>query len=344
MNNGRSQWIGSSNRGYSVYAKEELRRLFASISFEQLVPGEVFLIDIPENGEEANTCIRKHEPIFLRHIHPVERQLDRSGTEDAKELLQMIEAFIPCMPEASRIAVQFGISDQVQLSVPLSVLKKTADEELTEQNFTPVLQGSEAVLSVFIMADRWYAGLSAPQDNLSDWPGGRIRFKKDEHMISRAKFKLEEAGIIFGLDYSVFDKALDIGAAPGGWSSLLLEHGVHVTAVDPAELDDRVKRHPRLSHLQSNAAVVQFPAHSFDLLVCDMSWSPRRMAGLVGRLTDSMKPGGIAVITVKLMHKKPFRTIKEVLKEWPDWHLIQAKQLFHNRDELTLCLQANEIG
>lgn len=52
--------------------------------------------------------------------------------------------------------------------------------------------------------------------------------------------------------------------------------------------------------------------------------------------------GGKAIITVKLMHKKPFKTIKELLAQLsPTLTMLQAKQLFHNRDELTIFFTKN---
>lgn len=62
------------------------------------------------------------------------------------------------------------------------------------------------------------------------------------------------------------------------------------------------------------------------------------MAKLVTGLMHSLAPGGTAVVTVKLMHKKPMAVIKEIIAmfEGERMQLQRAKQLFHNRDEITL--------
>ena len=70
---------------------------------------------------------------------------------------------------------------------------------------------------------------------------------KEEDQISRAKFKLLEAEQRFGIDFSVARKAIDIGAAPGGWTSLLLERGLKVTAIDPAAMNPRLLGNPTCS-------------------------------------------------------------------------------------------------
>ncbi len=63
------------------------------------------------------------------------------------------------------------------------------------------------------------------------------------------------------------------------------------------------------------------------------------MAKLVRGLLYALKTGGTAIITVKLMNKKAFQSIREVIQDLsPELELQKAKQLFHNREELTLFL------
>lgn len=70
-----------------------------------------------------------------------------------------------------------------------------------------------------------------------------------------------------------------------------------------------------------------------------MSWDPATMAKLVLRLSPSLKPGAEAVVTVKLLHRKPMQTIRNVTEQLAQaFDIRRAKQLFHNRDEITLYL------
>jgi 23S rRNA (cytidine2498-2'-O)-methyltransferase len=63
---------------------------------------------------------------------------------------------------------------------------------------------------------------------------------------------------------------------------------------------------------------------------------------LVGSLLYSVRRGGTAIITLKLMHGKPFQAIKETVQSFqPYLTLCRAKQLFHNREELTLYFTKN---
>lgn len=45
-------------------------------------------------------------------------------------------------------------------------------------------------------------------------------------------------------------RGIDLGAAPGGWTTVLTEHCGDVVAVDPADLDPSVLAHPSVRHLQ----------------------------------------------------------------------------------------------
>ena len=90
----------------------------------------------------------------------------------------------------------------------------------------------------------------APEDMLSDWPGGAVRFQREEGQISRAKFKLLEAEREFGLHYAKYQQALDIGAAPGGWTSLLLERGLRVTPSIQQSLHPTLLAYPTLTYLK----------------------------------------------------------------------------------------------
>lgn len=333
--------IGTANHGFAQYAQEEFRRLFPETKFTYLEPGEVFIIQTTADREDVVTRLRDQEPIFLRHIQPVTAELaiDRTRAD--------LEAFIAFLQEQSgfhageKVAIQVRKVGGAKFDYTPYGVKEALDPILMQtHNVEPVVQGPDKIISIYLTATAMYFGVSRPQDNLSDWSGGAMRFQKEEGQVSRAKFKLLEAEERFGLDFTQFRRAVDIGAAPGGWTSLLLERGVEVTAIDPGDLHPSLQGHEKLTYLKKNASDVSLAEGAFDLLVCDMSWSPKQMAKLVSELLDALQSGGTAIITVKLMHKKPFQTVKETVAAFGEqMELLRAKQLFHNREELTLYLK-----
>ncbi|MGZ4122714.1 MAG: SAM-dependent methyltransferase [Tumebacillaceae bacterium] len=333
--------IGTANHGFAQHAIEEVRRLAPVVKFSYLEPGEVFLIQTSASFDELADKLRAQPPIFLRHIQPVEVEMDIDRSRND------LEAFITFIQERTefqageKVAIQVRKASNAKFEYTPYGVKEALDQMLVQiHNVEPVVQRPDKIISIYLTLDKMYYGVSAPADNISDWSGGMVRFQKEEGQVSRAKFKLLEAEETFDLDLSEFRRALDVGAAPGGWTSLLLDRGVKVTAVDPGDMHPSLLEDPNLTYLKKNASEVAFEQGSFDLLVCDMSWSPKQMAKLVTDLLDGLESGGTAIITVKLMHKKPFQTVKETVAAFgEEMELLRAKQLFHNREELTLYLK-----
>jgi len=334
-----SRWIGTANRGFASYAMEELRRMYPQARFTQLAAGEVFLMELPGSREEVQSSLLEREPIFLRHVQPVDRELPLSGNADDLEELSHVVRLAEAVFAGKRTAVHVRRASATLFPYSAADTKALVDAVLLELDSEPSLQEPEVILSIYAAADRLLIGWGTPRELLSDWPGGAVRFQREEGQISRAKFKLLEAERAFGLSYADYRQALDIGAAPGGWTSLLLERGLAVTAVDPAALHPTLLGYPRLTYLQQNASEAKLEAGRYDLLVCDMSWSPLQMCRLVLDLKQALAPGATAIITIKLMHRKPMQTIREVMERLQTaFHVRKAKQLFHNRDEITLYL------
>ncbi len=334
-----NQWIGTANKPYANYAMEELRRLIGEASFQQLAAGEVFLMNTPLDKAEVQRIIHEQEPIFLRHIQPVDRTIAITGTAaDLEELTGMVRnARLLFADKRSAVHVRKTAGSPFPYSA--ADTKSVIDAVLEEVESDPSLQNPDIILAIYAGVDKLYAGFAAPADMLSDWPGGAVRFQREENQISRAKFKLLEAEKKFGLHYEQFYEALDIGAAPGGWTSLLLERGLRVTAIDPANMHPDLLHYPTLIHHKCNAADVKLDKKRYNLLVCDMSWSPMLMSKLVLDLDYALKENATLIITIKLMHKKPLQTIREVIERLAQkFELVQAKQLFHNREEITLYL------
>jgi 23S rRNA (cytidine2498-2'-O)-methyltransferase len=332
--------VCTANHGFAPYAQEELRRLFGSVKSTVLVSGEVLLVTLPFESQEIERRFAEEQPLFLRHMFPVSWQwtvdVENSNRAWEDELVEYLLA--DGRINGAKVAIQPRKSEASLWQESALSFKDMLQTRLDESKAEFVVRDADLIVSVFIGKDQVLAGISTPQQNLSDWNGGAIRFQREEGQISRAKFKLLEAESVFDIDFSAFHEALDIGAAPGGWSSFLLERGLKVTAVDPAKMHPSILDSPRLTHIRKNADSVKFREGQFDLLVCDMSWNPKQTAKMVIDLLYALVPGGTAVVTVKLMSKKPMALIKEVISlfEASQMQVQRAKQLFHNRDEITL--------
>lgn len=333
------RFLCTANHGFANYALEEMRRMFPGARFRGIVPGEVFEAELPLERDAAFSAVAEREPIFLRHIQPVDIALPLTGGADDLERLADTVRRAEDAFAGRQTAVHVRRKERTIYPYSAGDTKSLLDAVLTEIDAEPVVKNPDIILSIFATEAELLIGWGTPAQLLSDWPGGAVRFQREEGQISRAKFKLLEAERTFGLRLFEYRNALDIGAAPGGWTSLLLERGLRVTAVDPAELHPTLIDHPRLTYMKMNAGEARLPPGSIDLLVCDMSWSPMMMVKLVLELTPALAPGADAIITVKLMHRKPLQTIRDVIAKLETaFRLRKAKQLFHNRDEITLYL------
>ncbi|MFD1175671.1 SAM-dependent methyltransferase [Paenibacillus puldeungensis] len=338
-----SKWVCTANHGFAPYAQEELRREFGSVKSTMLIPGEVFVATLQVTAEDVLHQIEAKPPIFMRHMFLADWEWSteehggggNEGWEEALSKMLLADFRLP----GARVAIQTRKSEDSLWSGTAAEMKDKLQEGISKLEGTEfVVRDAEWIISVFAGKGSVFAGVARPQDNLSDWNGGAIRFQKEEGQISRAKFKLLEAEANFGIPFASFHEALDIGAAPGGWTSFLLERGLKVTAIDTAKLHPSLLSSPKLTFLQRNADSVKFKENQFDLLVCDMSWSPKLTARLVSQLLYALVPGGTAIVTVKLLTKKPMALIHEVIDIFEDarMQVQRAKQLFHNRDEITL--------
>lgn len=334
-----SVFIATSSAAYWRQALPELRGADTKLgSMRQLAPG-VVRFETALSREEFLARLRETETIFLRHIQPVDLEVSLTGTEaDLAALREAIGPILASIRPGERIAVQvrrlageFGYSR--------AALKEALDPLITTAGGHPASGGADRNLAITQEGSTAYIGIATAAESLSDWPGGEIRFRREEEQISRAKFKLLEAFAAFEVHFPDGGQALDLGAAPGGWTSLLLERGLRVTAVDTGEMADALKGNPRLTILQKNVEDLSLPPEAFDLITCDMSWNPLHTADLFAKQAPAIRPGAHGILTVKLMLDNPTRTIRRV-REALDGHyrVVRVKQLFHNRDEVTMHL------
>jgi 23S rRNA (cytidine2498-2'-O)-methyltransferase len=334
-----TDFIATSNPGFAPYAMEELRRRFPGMKLSGLAPGETFKVSSGAlSGRELTKLLRQNEPIFLRHLFPVDEEAPLSG--DAAATAASMARFATARADrlgGEAVAVQVRKSPDSPFPFSSAEGRDAIAPTLRELGAEVVARDARWILSVYATKGSLYLGLSEPADNLSDWPGGAVRFRREDGLISRAAFKLLEAERTFDLPLDRFRRALDLGAAPGGWTSVLLDRGVQVTAVDPAELSPSLAGRSGLRHLRINAAELDLKPDSFDLLVCDMSWDPRHTCRILEELAPALVPGGSAIVTLKLMYRKPLQTIAELTAEYERfWEIRRVKQLFHNREEVTI--------
>jgi 23S rRNA (cytidine2498-2'-O)-methyltransferase len=167
------------------------------------------------------------------------------------------------------------------------------------------------------------------------------RFAREEGQISRAEFKLLEALETFAITLPHHGTALDLGAAPGGWTRVLRQRGQYVTAVDPGELDPRLQDDKGIRHRRMTAEdYLRSEPDPFDLIVNDMRMDARDSARLMLSYVRYLYPHGVAIMTVKLPEANRAPLLDHALRLLRQaYEVVGARQLFHNRSEVTVALR-----
>jgi 23S rRNA (cytidine2498-2'-O)-methyltransferase len=167
----------------------------------------------------------------------------------------------------------------------------------------------------------------------------RLKFPRDAP--SRATLKLEEALLVL-LDAEQRARwlrpgmhAVDLGAAPGGWTYQLVRRAMRVTAVDNGAIDRRLLASGLVTHRREDG--FRFcPPRPVDWLVCDIVERPRRVAELVARWLAEGRCRH-ALFNLKLPMKQRYDEAMRCLDlVRAAARQVRAKQLYHDRIEITV--------
>ena len=324
---------------YINQALEEAREVDKELKILQNYDNGILLTATSMSKEAFTTALLSNKPVFIRHISSFDSvgEIDESMT--TQDIAGMIMKHNTDIEKNSKIAVQIRKVRGEYYFNPID-LKGEVDKLLLELGAVAEIKEPDYIISVLLDGASCYMGMSHSKLNVSTWSGGMIHYKKDDVDISRAKYKLIEAISTFKLDLSKVHNALDLGAAPGGWTSVLLEKEIAVTAVDIGEMDVRLKKYKNYTNIKGNISGLDLPEQSFDLLTSDINLNSKSTATMINKASRFLKNNGYAIVTVKLMGDKVRRSIKEVKEIYQEvFDIEEAKQLFHNKDEITLLLK-----
>jgi 23S rRNA (cytidine2498-2'-O)-methyltransferase len=310
-----------------------------------LEPG-VLLVALAESFWELAARWLQEPPVFVRHVNPVQVSLALPrGDAGLHALRQTAEqALFDLVDPSLPFSVQTRLFAEVPYR-PYDVNTTLAGAISARTGAALDVRQPQQILSVVVAhyqgALAGFLGLSPAVYNLSDWAGGQRRFAREQGQISRAEFKLLEALESFGLALPANGVALDLGAAPGGWVRVLRQHEQFVTAVDPAELHPALAADRNVRHKQMTAeAYLEAGPDQYDLITNDMRLDARDSARLMVAYAPYLYRHGQALMTLKLPEEKRERVIDHAFNILRQAYTIErARQLFHNRSEITVLLR-----
>lgn len=367
------QLIFTCDPDFNDLALDEFRRdSVYGAPVAELAPG-VWLAECDDGFWGLAESWQEHPPIFVRHLCPVDEAVSLTGTPaDISTLAalaesafatgldpdfpysvqsRVLESSLPYKPFDLNIALSGALTDAtgavVDVRAPEQVLSvvcaRLDDDALSRITFhtSSTADGGRQTAQLPIPNSQLaFLGLSPTYLNLSDWAGGVRRFARQEGQISRAEFKLLEALEVFRIDLPPRGVALDLGAAPGGWTRVLRQKEQFVTAVDPAELDPRLAVDNAIRHKRMTAEeYLADEPDEFDLIVNDMRMDARDSARLMVAYAGQLYRHGLVLMTLKLPGEDRRRLVDHAFKILGQrYEILGARQLFHNRSEITVAL------
>lgn len=330
-------------RGWEAEARQELRRLLPGGTVESLYIGGNIVARPAGDLRDALGAIREADTYVIAHVTPVTLRMhigpQREWLDAMREAAEQLPA--PDPEQTFKVDVrrrgrhQFGSSD-VALAVADAFVKggrPPVDLEVPEQ-----------LLSVEIFQDLCFMGLNPAEDLLAKRLKRMRCWAPGERPISRAELKLREAIEQFDLRLPDDGRALDLGAAPGGWTRVLAEHVGEVVSVDPADLDERVTELENVTHLRCRAEELEPEAVGrFDVLTNDMNLDPPRSAQLMCEMARLLRSGGLAVMTIKFVTRRRKRHIGEATNILSRcYEDVRVAHMPHNARETTVLMRRRD--
>lgn len=209
--------------------------------------------------------------------------------------------------------------------------------------------GADRILHLFFEDSAQGRFGCAPSATVSPWEQGIPRLRLPAAAPSRSALKLEEAWLCLMSEaerahwLGAGRSAVDLGAAPGGWTWQLARRGLRVTGVDHGRLAALLLEEYPVSHVSADAFTWR-PPRPVDVLVCDIVDKPSRSLALMEKwlLRGWAR---VALFNLKLPMKQRHATVSSLLSRLQvslaDAGLamqIRAAQLYHDREEITVAV------
>jgi 23S rRNA (cytidine2498-2'-O)-methyltransferase len=255
--------------------------------------------------------------------------LEYPDTNEGKALSQLARAIEPRLAVALR---ERGVLDAAQ--------DRAGAPRIAPRN--------QRRLHVFLASGREaFVGTSVAETG-ARWPMGIPRLRMPGKAPSRSTLKLAEAFAVF-LGENEHElvragmRAVDLGAAPGGWSWQLAQRGLRVTAVDNGPLKGEVADDALVAHVRVDG--FRFvPPRPVDWVVCDMVEQPSRVAALMARWIGERRARN-AIFNLKLPMKRRHAEIEragtiieEALAPTGVDATLAMRHLYHDREEVSAFL------
>ncbi|GAA5646403.1 MULTISPECIES: 23S rRNA (cytidine(2498)-2'-O)-methyltransferase RlmM [Vibrio] len=291
--------------------------------------------------------------IFARQMFAVAAQFEALPSEDRISPILDTLADIDGLPRCGELRIETPDTNEAKellkfcrkFTVPMRQALRGKGILLNKEN------PKKPVLHIcFVAPGHCYVGYSVTDNNSPFFMGiPRLKFPADAP--SRSTLKLEEAFHVF-IPRAEWEErlapgmwAVDLGACPGGWTYQLVKRSMFVHAVDNGMMADSLMETGQVKHHQEDGFKFEPARKNVTWLVCDMVEKPSRVAQLMGEWIISGWAKE-AIFNLKLPMKGRYEEVSEDIENLKQFLIengvkfrMQAKHLYHDREEITIHLQ-----
>ena len=313
-------------------AINELREKLSSFKFLREIGEGVCLADVNIKPENLSKIIYQTPIIFVRHLFEVQEEVDFDDLFVSK----VISLAEKKLSKSLTFSIQQRSSGQIKRGIVNEI-----SANLVEKGYKLDVKNCEQVVSVYFSGEKAFVGVGLVDYNLSKYKGGEPHYKVDDSLVCRAECKMLEVFDTFNFKTNKIKLACDLGAAPGGWSLALAEKGIKVYSIDPADMDKRVLKNKNIKHFKiTSQEFVKRSKEKLDLIVNDMKMDAAKSVRITAELIPNLNKDAYVVITFKLPKGFSLNYVENCIKLLKKhFKLITARQLFHNRNEITVIAQ-----
>jgi 23S rRNA (cytidine2498-2'-O)-methyltransferase len=337
----RGEWLFTTREGYEADLVEEQKH---SRHLRVAAP-RIIGSGLVASGGEYQEWAFARQALFVRSIVRAasSTQLDRAVTAAIRELAAKdgalkqawaLQVWCADTLEGNKLARTADVLERSVIAHCAAVDRLWADKRVASARVARESAGWVAQVCLRSPVEA-VLGFQRAVELHSVHSGGRARMRVEGESPSRAAKKLEEAFSWFGEAPSRGDNCVDLGAAPGGWTKVLLDRGAIVTAVDPGQMDIELRKNRALTHVVGSAFDFA-PETPVDWLFCDMVWRPLEVVALLAKWARRGW-ASVMIANVKLPMKSKgefVHRLREMLREG-GWTRVRARQLYHDREEVT---------
>ncbi|NIP85859.1 MAG: hypothetical protein GTO03_09990, partial [Planctomycetales bacterium] len=193
---------------------------------------------------------------------------------------------------------------------------------------------------VLVEPDEWWLGYHRATARATRWTGGIWSGPVPDQMVSRAYLKTSEALDWIAFPLKAGQRCVELGCAPGGSTQALLDRGLRVTGVDPADVDPRIASHRDFTHIRKRGADLPRKQYGpFQWLVADMNVVPHYTLATVRQIvTHRLVHIRGLLLNLKLANWQLADQVPEYVAEVRSWGypIVRARQLSHQRHEICI--------